>query len=101
LDNAPSHIGPEVLAAIFEINCRVVRLPPGTTDQFQPLDVGINGPFKARCKCLWSEWMIRIGDRVITAKEDRVAMTERIVSALSDISADSIKNAFIKCGLQH
>lgn len=99
MDNAPSHVSAQVTTALAAANCMVIFLPPKTSAHLQPLDVGVNGPFKNACKSLWSDWMIALGDHKPTPKEDRVALSIRIESAFSSIASQSIRNAFSKCGL--
>jgi len=38
-------------------NVRALRLPPNTTAMIQPLDVGVNHPFKMRLVRFWTNWM--------------------------------------------
>jgi hypothetical protein len=98
MDNAPSHVGAVVAAALVDINCRVLFLPPRTTAQLQPMDVGVNGPFKCRCKSLWCGWLVTLGQYKPTAKEERVAMAERVANAFAHVTPQTVKNAFSRCG---
>ena len=49
--------------AIAELGIEIIHIPGGCTGLAQPLDVGINKPFKSRVCVLWEEWMIDEIDR--------------------------------------
>ena len=46
-----------VTNAIAELGIEIIHIPGGCTGLTQPLDVGINKPFKSRVRVLWEEWM--------------------------------------------
>jgi hypothetical protein len=48
---------------IAELGIEIIHIPGGCTRLTQPLDVGINKPFKSRVRALWEEWMINKIDR--------------------------------------
>ena len=52
-----------VTDAIVDLGIEIISIPGGCTGLCQPLDVGINKPFKARVRALWEEWMIEKIDR--------------------------------------
>ncbi len=47
-----------VTDAIADLGIEIISIPGGCTGLCQPLDVGINKPFKTRVRALWEEWMI-------------------------------------------
>ena len=47
-----------VTDAIAKLGIEIIHIPGGCTGLTQPLDVGINKPFKSRVRVLWEEWMI-------------------------------------------
>ncbi len=53
-----------VTNAIADLDIEIISIPGGCTGLCQPLDVGINKPFKARVRALWEEWMIDGIDRM-------------------------------------
>jgi hypothetical protein len=52
-----------VTNAIANLGMEIISIPDGCTGLCQPLDIGINKPFKARVRVLWEEWMIDEIDR--------------------------------------
>jgi hypothetical protein len=49
--------------AIAELGIEIIHISGGRTGLTQPLDVGINKPFKSSMRVLWEEWMIDEIDR--------------------------------------
>jgi hypothetical protein len=49
------------LNAIEDLGVKVEHIPGGCTSLCQPVDVGVNKPFKFRMRKLWEEWMIDTG----------------------------------------
>jgi hypothetical protein len=47
--------------AIEHLGVEVEHIPGGRTYLCQPVDVGVNKPFKSRILKLWEEWMISTG----------------------------------------
>lgn len=99
MDNAPAHVHGQTHQLLVDAKCRVLFLPPHTTAHLQPLDVGVNGPFKNNCRSLWSEEQIALDGQKTTARQERIALCERVTAAYSSISVQTVKNAFVKCGL--
>ena len=46
-----------VVSKIAELGIKVIHIPGGCTGLCQPLDVGVNKPFKACIHWQWEEWM--------------------------------------------
>ena len=57
MDSLEAHKCDEVnrLLAANKIRCAII--PPRTTSYLQPLDVGVNGPFKNILKENWETWI--------------------------------------------
>lgn len=98
-DNAPAHVTPGVRAKLLSANIKAIYLPAGRTADMQPLDVGVNGPFKSRCRSLWSEWTSSIDGIRKSMTNERVAIANRVLTALSTIHMTTISNSFRRCGL--
>ena len=58
LDEYRCHIMASVVQCIQKLGIEVIHIPGGCTGLCQPLDVGINKPFKCRMRQRWEEWMI-------------------------------------------
>ena len=53
----------------------IIHIAGGCTGFTQPLDVGINRSFKARCRRMWEEWLVDLLD---TTNEVRNATREEV-----------------------
>jgi hypothetical protein len=58
LDEYRCHIMASVVQRIKKLGIEVIHITSGCTGLCQPLDVGINKPFKCRVWQRWEEWMI-------------------------------------------
>jgi hypothetical protein len=63
LDAYGCHMMALVTNKIADLGIEIIHIPGGCTGLTQPLDVGINKPFKSRVRALWEEWMIDEIDR--------------------------------------
>ena len=61
LDSYRSHMMKSTVNAIEDLGVEVNYIPGGCTSLCQPVDVGVNKPFKSRMRRLWEEWMISAG----------------------------------------
>ena len=100
LDNAPSH--PETLQGNLQ-NIKLVFLPKNTTSQVQPCDAGIIRNFKVKYrKQLLKIVISRIDDGKKASKimqgVDLLQCTRWVNQAFEQITKDTIKHCFEKCG---
>ena len=58
LDAYRCHMMASVTDAIADLGIEIISTPGGCTGLCQPLDLGIDKPFKAHICNLWEEWMI-------------------------------------------
>ena len=58
LDSYRCHMMASVVDATQELGVKVEHIPGGCTCLCQPVDVGINKPFKKRIHDLWQTWMM-------------------------------------------
>ncbi|KAF0702754.1 hypothetical protein AaE_015732 [Aphanomyces astaci] len=66
-------------------------LPANTTSIFQPLDVGVMGPFKQMCR---TEWIKE--EKVVTDAEKHVAMIKRTIKVWNYMKEDTVRKSFEK-----
>ena len=89
-----------VTDAIAELGIEIIHIPGGCTGLTQPLDVGINKPFKSRVRVLWEEWMIDEIDRTglvyAPTREDISGWVAEVVWGLN--GKQLMRNAWRKTG---
>ena len=98
----PLFIHPPSLVDKFN-NIKIVFLPKNTTSRLQPLDAGIIQSFKYKYRKKLMRFVIaRPKDDVlaseITKQVDVLQAIEWIAKAWGEVSVDTIKNCFKKCG---
>lgn len=96
-DQAPVHTVIENRFLLEDRNVEQVFVPAARTGDFQPLDVGINRPFKVKCREAYSRW--RQNDPGVTKfgnirKPNRQDFINFISEAWSEITPDVIRNSF-------
>ncbi|KAG7367332.1 DDE superfamily endonuclease [Nitzschia inconspicua] len=62
LDHFRCHYSDIAKAKLNNIGVQLKLIPKGCTSVVQPIDVGVNKPFKDRIKSYWWEWMIGFGE---------------------------------------
>jgi hypothetical protein len=55
MDSYKAHWTNAVQLAASKMNLHLILVPPGTTSELQPLDVGFNGALVMKRKQIWSE----------------------------------------------
>jgi hypothetical protein len=100
LDAYRCHMMASVTDAIAELGIEIIHIPGGCTGLTQPLDVGINMPFKSRVRVLWEEWMIDEIDRTglvyAPTREDISGWVAEVVWGLN--GKQLMRNAWRKTG---
>jgi hypothetical protein len=100
LDAYRCHMMASVTDAIAELGIEIIHIPGGCTGLTQPLDVGINKPFKSRVRVLWEEWMIdeiyRTGLVYAPTHEDISGWVTEVVWGLD--GKNLMQNAWRKMG---
>jgi DDE superfamily endonuclease len=62
LDSYRCHMMAGVVTRIQNLGVEVVHIPGGCTSLCQPVDIGVNKPFKNRLRSEWQTWMINEGN---------------------------------------
>lgn len=79
---------------------KVFFFPPNTTSRLQPMDLGVNKPFKDRIRKSWELWMSldeHMNDytkKGYRRQVDRQTFIDWVEQAWDDINEDTIKNSF-------
>jgi DDE superfamily endonuclease len=72
-------------------------IPGGYTCKCQPMDVGVNKPFKNGVTTAFNKWLIETGN----SKPSRQDVAQWIDDAWKNVKQESIKNSWKKCGIKH
>jgi hypothetical protein len=95
LDQYKCHLMASVVNRIEDLGVQVEHIPGGVTGLCQPVDVGINKPFKNYVVRQWEEYMIEKGLRTIIAQPpDRFAFSNWILDSKDMLSKQLIKNVW-------
>ena len=98
LDRYSCHIMDEVVDLIYAMGVEIIHVPGGCTSLAQPLDVGINKPFKDRIRKKWEIWVdyqkTKHGENH-TPKVPRELVARWIVKSNRDINETIAKNAWM------
>ena len=96
LDSFKVHQTQQVVQAIEETGCELDFIPGGCTGLAQPLDVGINKPFKNRIRGRWEQYMVDVGvHEAFTKPPSRATITDWMLESMACIPEGMIKNAWL------
>ncbi len=104
MDSYGSHIKPEIIEYFRkEFNTEILQVPPKTTSFLQPLDVAINGPFKAALRREWEAWFAG-GHKEFTPKGYRKrpsyqAIIDMVSNAQYSLRKETVQKSFRCCGI--
>lgn len=96
MDNHESHLSIEALDIAKSSGVTVLTLHPHTTAKLQPLDVGVNAPFKTFYNAAIDSWMMRHPGKLVTIYHVAECVGQAFLKALTPVN---IVNAFKKCGI--
>jgi hypothetical protein len=96
LDSYRCHMMNTVVHKIQELGVEVEHIPGGCTSLCQPVDIGVNKPFKNRLRERWETWMMIDGLLLgTTAPPPRETITEWVEEACLDMSEELLQNAWL------
>ena len=100
LDSYRCHMMASVVSRIEAMGVDVIHIPGGCTGLTQPLDVGINRSFKARCRRMWEEWLVELLDTTNEVRDaTREEVSEWAAAAFWELVGSRIlRNAWRKTG---
>jgi hypothetical protein len=95
LDSYRCHMMASVVGMIQDLGVEVEHIPGGCTSLCQPVDIGVNKPFKNRIQNQWEEWMIAEGlANGTTFPPTRENIVEWTRIATNSLPAQMIQNAW-------
>jgi len=102
-DSMRAHLTDAVKAKVKKTNSELAIIPGGLTKELQPLDIGINRPFKAKLRVAWEHWMTD-GEHTFTKtgrqrRANYATICQWIVDSWSKISVSTITRSFRKAGI--
>ncbi|XP_050685281.1 uncharacterized protein LOC126979789 [Leptidea sinapis] len=96
MDNHESHLSLEALDLAKASGVTVLTLHPHTTSKLQPLDVGLNGPFKSYYNAAVDSWLLRNPGQCLTISYIAECVGIAYMKAMTPIN---IINSFRKTGI--
>ena len=81
-----------VVNVIQDLGVEVEHIPGGCTSLCQPVDIGINKPFKAFLRKAWEKWMVDKGIRCGTTSPP----TRELIAKWAVYAKDQIKETHIR-----
>ena len=95
LDSYRCHMMASVVTIIQDLGVEVEHIPGGCTPLCQPVDIGVNKPFKDRIRRQWEEWMINEGLLTgTTTPPTRGHIVHWTLNAMNGMSHDIVYNAW-------
>ena len=95
LDSYRCHMMSSVVDSIQALGVEVEHIPGGCTCLCQPVDVGVNKPFKKQLRDRWESWMVAEGIiHGTTSPPTREKIAEWAIAAKSALTEECIKNAW-------
>ncbi|GAV02835.1 hypothetical protein RvY_13351 [Ramazzottius varieornatus] len=97
-DHFAAHLKFESRELLESRNVDQVFIPRGMTGTYQPLDVGINAPFKANLKRAYHEWRkerAELTGKGYLRKPSRQDFIDFVSQAWADVNPETIENAFV------
>lgn len=98
LDSFSVHLCERVQTKMRDLNIDLLYVPKGMTGLLQPLDIGINKPFKDRLKTCYTQWLVSqitdAGPPQRRPKPSRSHVAHWVQTAWATIPTEVIINAF-------
>ena len=102
-DSMRAHLTDVVKAKVKKTNSELCVIPGGLTKELQPLDIGINRPFKAKLRVAWEYWITDSEHTFTKTGRQRRAnyatICQWIMGSWSKISVSTITRPFRKAGI--
>ena len=98
LDSFKVHILGSVADAIQGLGVELKIIPPGCTGLVQPINVGINKPFKANMRKIYTNWLLGQDADAAIPSASRLDVSAWILEAVEGIKQETIVNSWRKAG---
>ena len=99
LDSFTAHLTAAVMLKFANCNTEVEIIPAGYTSKLQPMDVGINKPFKGKVRSCYSRWMVANKENPNPKfKPTRISVAKWIKEAWNGIEKNTFINSFYGSG---
>ena len=95
IDGHKSHLTWQVASLCEENDIILYSLFPNSTHILQPADVSFFRPLKTRWRNVVGDWKRQTGNRAVTKQ----LFAPLLETALSQVTPDTVRNGFRKCGL--
>jgi DDE superfamily endonuclease. len=97
LDSYRCHMTDAVKRLLNQIGVEYLYIPGGCTRLCQPVDVGINKPFKHRMTRKWEKFLMHNREEEVRGKipsPSREVLSQWVIDTLNSMDAQLVKNAW-------
>ena len=101
LDSFKVHLLGSIADAIQGLGVELKIIPPGCTGLVQPIDVGINKPFKANMRKIYMEWLLDQDADATIPSASHLNVSALILEAVEGVKKETIVNLWRKTGFHY
>jgi hypothetical protein len=101
LDLFKVHLLGSITNAIQGLGVELEVIPPGCTGLVQPIDVGINKPFKVNMRKIYTEWLLDQDADAAISSASCLNVLAWILEAVEGIKKETIVNSWRKTGFSY
>ena len=101
LDSFKVHLLGSIADAIQGLGVELKIIPPGCTILVQPVNVGINKPFKTNMRKIYMEWLLKQDADAAIPSASCLNESAWILEAVEGIKKEMIVNSWRKTGFSH
>jgi hypothetical protein len=101
LDSFKVHLLGSIADAIQGLGVKLEIIPPGCTGLVQPIDIGINKPFKANMRKIYTDWLLEQDADAAIPSASCLNVSVWIVESVQGIKKDTIVNSWRKTGFSY
>jgi hypothetical protein len=101
LDSFKVRLLGSVANAIQGLGAELKIIPPGCTGLVNPTDVGINKPFKANMRKIYTEWLLKQDADTAIPSASCLDVSAFILEAVKSIKKETIVNSWRKTGFSY